>query len=56
MGFLWFAIGLICAVIAYGMASGRSKAAKVWAEIGGLDPLLGPVALVAILFTRKPDA
>ena len=50
---IWLCLGLAFAGISYGLARGRSKAAKVWAEIAGLDPMLGPFAILAILFTRK---
>jgi hypothetical protein len=55
---IWIGLGLTVAFIAYWLAAGRSKAAKVWAEIASLDPALGPFSIVAILFTKKtkPDA
>ena len=56
MGLLWFAVGMFFAGVAYWLASGRGNTAKVWAEIAGLDPIFGPFAIVAILFTRKTDA
>lgn len=49
---IWLGLGL-AAAIAYQLAAGRSKAAKVWAEIAGLAPELGPLAILAILFSRK---
>lgn len=50
--------GLAFAGIAFWLAAGRSKAAKVWAEIAALDPTFGPFAILAILFTKraKPHA
>jgi len=53
---IWLGLGLAFAWTAYWLAGGRSKAAKVWAEIASLDPALGPFAIIAILFTAKPNA
>ncbi len=53
---IWLGLGLAFVWIAYRLAVGRSKAAKVWAEIASLDPALGPFAIIAILFTAKISA
>ena len=50
---IWLVLALAFAGIAYWLAAGRSRAAKVWAEIASLDPALGPIAILAILFTKK---
>jgi hypothetical protein len=43
--------------LAHHMAAKRSKAAKAWAEsVVYFGEIWGPVALLAILFTRKTDA
>ena len=50
---IWLGLGIAFAGLAYWLATGRSKAAKVWAEIAAIDPALGPIAILAILFTKK---
>jgi hypothetical protein len=46
----WVAVSLFFIWAAHRMAVGRSNAAKGWAQLAG-D--IGPLALLAILFTKK---